>query len=138
MLPEGKQERGKSMRQKKIFAYLDAQNVSKAEILGAASFYDTNGVDGLFLYNYSADEKEREEFYLNAIKIFYFVFCRFHRLDERRKSNNPDSFFLNVGGQSLTKGEQQNHQNPKNKHIVRVRVLNHRFGPMTHLGFDEK
>ena len=52
------------MSQKKIFAYLNTQNEAKDVIISQVDFYDNNGVDGIFLYNYTKEEKEREEFVL--------------------------------------------------------------------------
>ena len=80
-----------SMSQKKIFAYLDAQNEAKEDIFSMASFYDTNGVDGLFVYNYSADEKEREEFVLllrelsDYMDIPFYAGCYVERLEDVKK-----------------------------------------------------
>ena len=57
------------MSQKKIFAYLNAQNETRENILDLGGFYDGNGVDGLFIYNFSKDEKEREEFVLTLREL---------------------------------------------------------------------
>ena len=79
------------MSQKKIFAYLNAQNETKETILDLAGFYDSNGVDGLFIYNYSKDEKEREEFVLtlrelqDRMDIPFYAGCFVDRLEDVKK-----------------------------------------------------
>ena len=79
------------MSQKKIFAYLNAQNETKATILDLAGFYDGNGVDGLFIYNYSKDEKEREKFVLtlrelqDRMDIPFYAGCYVDRLEDVKK-----------------------------------------------------
>ena len=79
------------MSQKKIFAYLNAQNETKETILDLAGFYDGNGVDGLFIYNYSKDEKEREEFVLTLrelperMDIPFYAGCYVDRLEDVKK-----------------------------------------------------
>ena len=79
------------MSQKKIFAYLNAQNETKETILDLAGFYDGNGVDGLFIYNYSKDEKEREEFVLtlrelqSRMDIPFYAGCFVERLEDVKK-----------------------------------------------------
>ncbi len=49
------------MEEKKIIAYIDTQNETKESVLALASAYDINGVDGLFVYGYSKEEKEKEK-----------------------------------------------------------------------------
>ncbi len=79
------------MSQKKIFAYLNAQNETKKTILELAGFYDSNGVDGLFIYNYSQDEKEREDFVLTLrelperMDIPFYAGCYVDRLEDVKK-----------------------------------------------------
>lgn len=79
------------MSQKKIFAYLNAQNETKESILELAGFYDGNGVDGLFIYNYSKEEKEREEFVLTLrelpehMDIPFYAGCYVERLEDVKK-----------------------------------------------------
>ena len=79
------------MGQKKIFAYLNAQNETKEDILSLAGCYDGNGVDGLFIYNYSKDEKEREEFVLTLreiperMDIPFYAGCYVERLEDVKK-----------------------------------------------------
>lgn len=84
-------ERQKAMGQKKIFAYLNAQNETEEMILDLAGFYDGNGVDGLFIYNYSGEEKEREEFVRilrglrERIDLPVYAGCYVNRLEDVKK-----------------------------------------------------
>lgn len=79
------------MSQKKIFASLNAQNETKEKIYDLVAFYDGNGVDGLFIYNYSSDEKEREEFVLTLrglqekTDIPIYAGCYVNRLEDVKK-----------------------------------------------------
>ncbi len=50
------------MSYKKIIPYINAENELPAKILKQAKEYSYHGADELFLYNYSKDEKSREEF----------------------------------------------------------------------------
>ena len=79
------------MSQKKIFAYIDAQSTTKKTILDLAGFYDGNGMDGLFIYNYSKDEKEREDFVLTLRELKektdlpFYAGCYVDRLEDVKK-----------------------------------------------------
>jgi len=79
------------MSQKKIFAYIDAQTETKETVLNLAGFYDGNGVDGLFIYNYSKDEKVREDFVLllrelkDIMDIPFYAGCFVDRLEDVKK-----------------------------------------------------
>lgn len=79
------------MNGKKIIACVDAQNEKREAVLALAAEYDGNGVDGLYLYNYSRNEKEREEFIgtLREIKkatdLPFFAGCYAARLEDVKK-----------------------------------------------------
>lgn len=79
------------MSQKKIFAYLNAQNEAKEVLISQIDFYDSNGVDGVFIYNYSKEEKEREAFVLllreisEIIDIPFYAGCYVERLEDVKK-----------------------------------------------------
>ncbi len=79
------------MSQKKIFAYLNAQNEAKDVLISQIDFYDSNGVDGVFIYNYVKDEKEREVFVLllrelsERIDIPLYAGCYVDRLEDVKK-----------------------------------------------------
>ena len=66
------------MSQKKIFAYLNVQNEAKDVIISQMDFYDSNGIDGVFIYNYTKEEKEREEFVLLLREISELVDIPFY------------------------------------------------------------
>ena len=79
------------MSQKKIFAYLNAQNEEKDVIISQMDFYDSNGVDGVFIYNYAKEEKEREQFVLllreisELVDIPFYAGCYIERLEDVKK-----------------------------------------------------
>ena len=79
------------MSQKKIFAYLNVQNEAKDVIISQMDFYDSNGVDGVFIYNYAQEEKEREEFVLllreisELVDIPFYAGCYIDRLEDVKK-----------------------------------------------------
>lgn len=50
------------MSYKKLIAYINAENELDKSIIRLAKKYDYEGADELFIYNYSKDEKSREEF----------------------------------------------------------------------------
>ena len=47
---------------KKLITYINAENELVNSVLKKAADYERMGSDGLFIYNYSVDENEREEF----------------------------------------------------------------------------
>jgi len=55
------------MSYKKIIPYINAENELLDKVTNQAREYYYNGADGLYIYNYSKDEKSREEF-LSLIK----------------------------------------------------------------------
>lgn len=57
------------MAQKKIIAFINAENEVPANVECLAVKYSCEGADGLFIYNYTGDEASREEFLLSARKI---------------------------------------------------------------------
>ena len=57
------------MSQKKLVAFINAENEYSANIIKLADKYSCDGADGLFIYNYSGDEASREEFLLTVRKI---------------------------------------------------------------------
>lgn len=79
------------MEEKKIIAYIDTQNETKEAVLALAASYDTNGVDGLFVYDYSKDEKEKEKLLgiLRSLRTVtdlpYLAGCYVERLEDAKK-----------------------------------------------------
>lgn len=55
------------MSQKKIIPFINAENESPASVERLADRYSCEGADGLYLYNFTGDEKSREEF-LSTVK----------------------------------------------------------------------
>lgn len=51
---------------KKLIAYINAENENIGSVLRIAEKYNHEGADKIFLYNYSSDEKTKEEFLLLA------------------------------------------------------------------------
>ena len=71
------------MAQKKIIAFINAENEVPANVGNLALKYSCEGADGLFIYNYTGDEQSREEFLLSARNIesrltyhFYWYLCK--------------------------------------------------------------
>jgi len=50
--------------QKRLLAYINAENGVKDNLIETAALYENLGIDGLFVYNHSENETEREEFLL--------------------------------------------------------------------------
>ena len=57
------------MSQKKIIAFINAENEFPANVISLAEKYSSEGADGLFIYNYTGDEASREEFLMTARRI---------------------------------------------------------------------
>lgn len=57
------------MSLKKIIPYINAENEMPSNVIRLAKAYSYNGADELFLYNYSKDEKSREEFLALAKEV---------------------------------------------------------------------
>ena len=53
-----------TLEKKKLIAYINAENELADSILRKAENYERVGADELFIYNYSLNEGEREEFLL--------------------------------------------------------------------------
>lgn len=80
------------MSYKKIIPYINAENEIPGNIIKLARNYSYAGADGLFLYNYSKDEKSREEFLsvtkelVKEIDIPVIIGCYIHRLEDVKKA----------------------------------------------------
>ncbi len=80
------------MSYKKIIAYINAENEMSSSILKKAADYEQNGADALFLYNYSKDENEREEFLLTVkhvirqIDLPVMIGFRIKRFEDAKKA----------------------------------------------------
>lgn len=80
------------MAQKKIIAFINAENEVPAHIGCLAGKYSCEGADGLFIYNYTGDEESREEFLLEARKIEkqidipFFIGIYVNRFEDAKKA----------------------------------------------------
>ena len=80
------------MSYKKIIPYINAENEIAAKVLKQAGKYSYGGADELFLYNYSKDEKSREEFFSLAKALFaevdipFILGCYAERLEDVKKA----------------------------------------------------
>ncbi len=80
------------MSHKKIIPYINAESEIPANVLNLAKSYSYGGADELFLYNYSKDEKSREEFLSLAkelskeIDIPFSIGCYIERLEDVKKA----------------------------------------------------
>lgn len=57
------------MAVKKIIPFINAENELEDSVIKRALSYERNGADEIFIYNYSSDEKEREDFLLTVKKV---------------------------------------------------------------------
>lgn len=80
------------MSYKKIIPYINAESEISANVINLAKSYSYGGADELFLYNYSKDEKSREEFLSLAkvlskeIDIPFTIGCFVKRLEDVKKA----------------------------------------------------
>ena len=80
------------MAQKKIIAFINAENEVPANVGNLALKYSCEGADGLFIYNYTGDEQSREEFLLSARKIEkqidipFFIGIYVNRFEDAKKA----------------------------------------------------
>ncbi len=80
------------MAQKKIIAFINAENEVPANVGNLALKYSCEGADGLFIYNYTGDEQSREEFLLSArniekqIDIPFFIGIYVNRFEDAKKA----------------------------------------------------
>lgn len=80
------------MAQKKIIAFINEENEVPANVGNLALKYSCEGADGLFIYNYTGDEKSREEFLLSARKIEkqidipFFIGIYVNRFEDAKKA----------------------------------------------------
>jgi phosphoribosyl-ATP pyrophosphohydrolase/phosphoribosyl-AMP cyclohydrolase len=80
------------MSYKKIIPYINAENEIPDKVLRLAGEYSNGGADELFIYNYSKDEKSREEFLSLAkrvsgeIDIPFIIGCYVNRLEDVKKA----------------------------------------------------
>lgn len=80
------------MSYKKIIPYINAENEIPGNVLKLAEEYSYGGADELFIYNYSKDEKSRDEFLSLAkelskkMDIPFLIGCHVERLEDVKKA----------------------------------------------------
>jgi phosphoribosyl-ATP pyrophosphohydrolase/phosphoribosyl-AMP cyclohydrolase len=80
------------MSYKKIIPYINTENEIPANVLKLAKNYSYGGADELLIYNYSKDEKSRDEFLslakelVKEIDIPFLVGCYIERLEDVKKA----------------------------------------------------
>lgn len=80
------------MSYKKIIPYINAENEIPANIIQSAKNYSYGGADELLVYNYSKDEKSREEFLSLAKELAkeadvpFIIGCFINRLEDIKKA----------------------------------------------------
>ncbi|MDD5935107.1 MAG: bifunctional phosphoribosyl-AMP cyclohydrolase/phosphoribosyl-ATP diphosphatase HisIE, partial [Clostridiales bacterium] len=80
------------MAVKKIIPYINAENELEESVVKGAIAYERNGADELFIYNYSSEEIEREEFLLTvkhvvkAVDIPVIIGCYVKRFEDVKKA----------------------------------------------------
>jgi phosphoribosyl-ATP pyrophosphohydrolase/phosphoribosyl-AMP cyclohydrolase len=80
------------MSYKKIIPYINAENEVPANVLKLAKNYSYGGADELLIYNYSKDEKSREEFLSLAkelareVDIPFIIGCYIKRMEDVKKA----------------------------------------------------
>lgn len=81
-----------SMSQKKLIPFINAENEVASGVIALADRYSCEGADGLYLYNFSGDEKSREEFLAAAraidkqIDIPFFMGVYVDRFEDAKKA----------------------------------------------------
>ena len=80
------------MSYKKIIPHINAENEAASSVLNMAKAYSDGGADEILLYNYSKDEKSREEFLHLAkalskvIDVPFIIGCYASRLEDIKKA----------------------------------------------------
>lgn len=80
------------MSQKKLIAFINAENEMAGSVIKLADRYSCEGADGLYLYNFSGDEKSREEFLTVArqiekqIDIPFYIGVYVERFEDAKKA----------------------------------------------------
>ena len=78
--------------QKRLLAYINAENGIKDNLIETAALYENLGMDGLFVYNHSENETEREEFLLlvkdmaRVVDIPIIIGSRVGRFEDVKKA----------------------------------------------------
>ena len=80
------------MSQKKLIAYINAENEVMANVIDRAVAYSNEDIDEIFIYNYSAREEDKEEMLLGArnlskqIDTPFILGIKISRLEDVKKA----------------------------------------------------
>lgn len=80
------------MSQKKLISFINAENEMPGSVISLADRYACEGADGLYLYNFTGDEKSREEFLATVrqiekkIDIPFYVGIYVARFEDAKKA----------------------------------------------------
>ena len=80
------------MSQKKLIPFINAENEMPGSVISLADRYACEGADGLYLYNFTGDEKSREEFLATVrqiekkIDIPFYVGMYVARFEDAKKA----------------------------------------------------
>lgn len=80
------------MSQKKLIPFINAENEMPGSVISLADRYACEGADGLYLYNFTGDEKSREEFLATVrqiekkIDIPFYVGIYVDRFEDAKKA----------------------------------------------------
>ena len=80
------------MSQKKLIPFINAENEMPGSVISLADRYACEGADGLYLYNFTGDEKSREEFLATVrqiekkIDIPFYVGSYVARFEDAKKA----------------------------------------------------
>lgn len=80
------------MSQKKLIPFINAENEMSGSVISLADRYACEGADGLYLYNFTGDEKSREEFLATVrqiekkIDIPFYVGIYVARFEDAKKA----------------------------------------------------
>ena len=80
------------MSQKKLIPFINAENEMPGSVISLADRYACEGADGLYLYNFTGDEKSREEFLATVrqiekkIDIPFYVGISVARFEDAKKA----------------------------------------------------
>ena len=81
-----------NIMQKRLLAYINAENGIRDNLLETATLYENLGMDGLFVFDHSENETEREEFLLlvkdmaRVVDIPIIIGCRVGRFEDVKKA----------------------------------------------------
>ncbi len=94
---------------KMLYAYINAENEVKANVIKLAAEYEVNGADGLYIYNHSADNTEKEEFFsiikelIKLVDLPVLVGCRADCFDDAKHAYYTGASGIVIAEASLIK-----------------------------------